>query len=112
MASRLRQSRGRSGSRSPRPGGTRGWAAPAGAAEGRETGSELPAPYEATIDPWPGDDRGNWRKQRHTAVGACVRLRDELGHEGVPLHLAALRQVPSRGDGPRTTAGTPRASLR
>lgn len=48
----------------------------------KEPESELLAPYEATIDSWPGDDRGNWRKQRHTAVRACVRLRDELGYEG------------------------------
>ncbi|WP_371683369.1 hypothetical protein [Olsenella sp. Marseille-P4559] len=48
----------------------------------RETGSELLAPYEATIDSWLDDDCRNWRKQRHTAVRVYVRLRDELGYEG------------------------------
>ena len=48
----------------------------------REPESELLAPYGATIDSWLDDDRGNWRKQRHTAVRACVRLRDELDYEG------------------------------
>ena len=48
----------------------------------KESESELLAPYEATIDSWLGDDCGNWRKRRHTAARACVRLRDELGYEG------------------------------
>ncbi|MDD6566532.1 MAG: IS21 family transposase [Olsenella sp.] len=49
---------------------------------GKEPESEVLAPYEGTTGSWLGDDRGNWRKRRHTAVRACVRLRDELGYEG------------------------------
>jgi hypothetical protein len=48
----------------------------------KEPESEVLAPYEGTTGSWLDDDRGNWRKQRHTAVRACVRLRDELGYEG------------------------------
>jgi transposase len=40
------------------------------------------APHEATIDSWPGDDRSDWRKQRHAAVRVYVRLREEEGREG------------------------------
>ena len=48
----------------------------------RERESEVLAPYEETIDSWLDDDRGNWRKQRHTATRAYVRLHDERGHTG------------------------------
>ena len=48
----------------------------------RKPESEVLAPYEGTIDSWLDDDCRNWRKQRHTAVRACVRLRDELDYEG------------------------------
>lgn len=43
----------------------------------REPESEVLVPYEETIDSWLDDDRGNWRKQRHTATRVYVRLRDE-----------------------------------
>ena len=48
----------------------------------REPESEVLAPYEETVDSWLDDDCRNWRKQRHTATRACVRLRDEEGHAG------------------------------
>lgn len=48
----------------------------------REPESELLAPHEGTIDSWPGDDCGNWRKRRHAATRVYVRLRDEEGYEG------------------------------
>ncbi len=64
-------------------GSTRGWAtcrpSPRG---GGKPESEVLAPYEGTTGSWPGDDCKNWRKQRHTAARACVRLRDELGYDG------------------------------
>lgn len=44
--------------------------------------SEVLAPYEETIDSWLDDDRGNWRKQHHTATRVYVRLRDEQGCTG------------------------------
>ena len=48
----------------------------------REPESEVLVPYEETIDSWRDDDRGNWRKQRHAATRAYVRLHDERGHTG------------------------------
>lgn len=48
----------------------------------KEPEGELLAPHREAIDSWPGDDRGNWRKQRHTAVRVHVRLRDGRGYEG------------------------------
>ena len=60
----------------------------------KEPESELLAPHREAIDSWPGDDRGNWRKQRHTAVRVYVRLRDERGYEGP--HSTARRHARQR----------------
>lgn len=60
----------------------------------REPESEVLAPYEGTVDSWLDDDRRNWRKRRHTAARAYVRLRDEEGHTGG--HSTAQRYVRRR----------------
>ena len=36
-------------------------------------------PYLPLIEQWLAEDRGNWRKQRHTATRIWERLRDEHG---------------------------------
>ena len=38
-------------------------------------------PYLPLIEQWLAEDRGNWRKQRHTATRIWERLRDEHGAE-------------------------------
>lgn len=66
----------------------------------REPESEVLAPYEETIDSWLDDDCRNWRKQRHTATRACVRLRDEEGYTGsystVQRHARRRREEMAR----------------
>ena len=58
------------------------------------------APYEGTTGSWLDDDRGNWRKQRHTAVRVYARLRDELGYDGscstVQRHAGRRREEMAR----------------
>ena len=48
----------------------------------RKPESEVLAPYEEATGPWLDDGCRSRRKQRHTAVRAYVRLRDELGYGG------------------------------
>lgn len=55
---------------------------PVARAPRRKLESEVLAPYEGKTGSWLDDDCKNWRKQRHTAVRACVRLRDEVGYDG------------------------------
>ena len=66
----------------------------------KEPESELLAPHREAIDSWLDDDRGNWRKQRHTAVRVHVRLRDERGYEGsystVQRHARRRREEMAR----------------
>ncbi len=59
--------------------------------------SELLEPYEATIDAWLLDDCRNWRRQRHTATRAFVRLRDEKGYGG--SYSTVQRYVRRRREG-------------
>ena len=76
-----------------------------------EPESELPAPYGETIDSWLGDDCGNWRKQRHTATRACVRLRDEEGYAGsystVQRYVKRRREEMARERAHRDAEGFP-----
>lgn len=65
-----------------------------------ESEGGLLAPYEETIDSWPGDDRRSWRKRRHTATRVYVRLRDEEGYAGsystVQRHARRRREEMAR----------------
>lgn len=78
----------------------------------REPESELLAPYEGTIDSWLDDDCGNWRKQRHAATRAYVRLRDEEGYEGSYSTVQRYAKRGARRWPASATEGTPRASRR
>ena len=60
----------------------------------RQPESEALAPHEGTIDSWLDDDRGNWRRRRHTAVRAYARLRDGFGYRG--SHSTVQRYVRRR----------------
>lgn len=79
---------------------------------GHESG--VRAPYEETIDSWLDDDRGIWRKQRHTATRVCVRLRDEQGctdgHPTMQRHVKRRREEMARERDRRDAEGflTPR----
>jgi transposase len=44
--------------------------------------SEVLAPHEGAAGPWLDDGCRSRRRQRHTAVRAYARLRDELGYGG------------------------------
>lgn len=47
----------------------------------RERRGSVIDPYLPLIEQWLAEDRGNWRKQRHTATRIWERLRDEHGAE-------------------------------
>lgn len=69
---------------------------------GRRRGSVID-PYLPLIEQWLAEDRGSWRKQRHTATRVWERLRDEHG-AGVSLStvtraVARLRRESAAGSG-------------
>ena len=63
---------------------------------GRKRRGSVIDPYLPLIEQWLAGDRGNWRKQRHTATRIWERLRDEHGVEGslstVTRAVARLRR--------------------
>ena len=50
-------------------------------------------PYLPLIEQWLAGDRGNWRKQRHTATRIWERLRDE---HGVEVSLSTVTRAVAR----------------
>ena len=76
----------------------------------REPESEVLAPYEGTVDSWLDDDCRNWRKQRHTATRAYVRLRDERATRAATPPCSATSGAAARRWPASATAGTPRGS--
>ena len=65
----------------PRCASTSGWTTcPRSRPSGRR-GSSVVDPYPPLIERWLAEDRGSWRKQRHTATRIWEWLRDEHGAE-------------------------------